>query len=122
MIFPILTYDPDGCAENLLVSKDIIKVADFGLAREINSQPPYTEYVSTRWLVFLPYMFVGLNCSFLISTMWHCRYRAPEILLQSHIYGPAVGKYKIQNVCFRDSIWMYFDHLSILQICGQWVL
>ncbi|KAM3264066.1 cyclin-dependent kinase F-4 [Capsicum annuum] len=76
--------------ENLLVSKDIIKVADFGLAREINSQPPYTEYVSTRWLVFLPYMFVGLNCSFLISTMWHCRYRAPEILLQSHIYGPAV--------------------------------
>ncbi|KAL3361702.1 hypothetical protein AABB24_014526, partial [Solanum stoloniferum] len=52
--------------ENLLVSKDIIKVADFGLAREINSQPPYTEYVSTRW------------------------YRAPEILLQSPIYGPAV--------------------------------
>jgi hypothetical protein len=39
-------------AENLLVTKDIIKIADFGLAREINSQPPYTEYVSTRWLVF----------------------------------------------------------------------
>ncbi|CAN4076364.1 unnamed protein product [Withania somnifera] len=52
--------------ENLLVSKDVIKVADFGLAREINSQPPYTEYVSTRW------------------------YRAPEVLLQSPIYGPAV--------------------------------
>ncbi|XP_060207770.1 cyclin-dependent kinase F-4-like isoform X2 [Lycium barbarum] len=52
--------------ENLLVSKDIIKIADFGLAREINSQPPYTDYVSTRW------------------------YRAPEILLQSPIYGPAV--------------------------------
>ncbi|XP_022716881.1 cyclin-dependent kinase F-4-like isoform X5 [Durio zibethinus] len=34
--------------ENLLVSKDIIKIADFGLAREINSHPPYTEYVSTR--------------------------------------------------------------------------
>ncbi|XP_016550434.1 cyclin-dependent kinase F-4-like [Capsicum annuum] len=52
--------------ENLLVSKDTIKIADFGLAREINSQPPYTEYVSTRW------------------------YRAPEVLLQSPIYGPAV--------------------------------
>ncbi|KAI5656449.1 hypothetical protein M9H77_25242 [Catharanthus roseus] len=52
--------------ENLLVSKDIIKIADFGLAREINSQPPYTEYVSTRW------------------------YRAPEVLLQSPTYGPAV--------------------------------
>ncbi|XLU34603.1 hypothetical protein S245_070669, partial [Arachis hypogaea] len=34
--------------ENLLVTKDIIKIADFGLAREISSQPPYTEYVSTR--------------------------------------------------------------------------
>ncbi|XP_019226898.1 PREDICTED: cyclin-dependent kinase F-4-like isoform X2 [Nicotiana attenuata] len=52
--------------ENLLASQDIIKIADFGLAREINAQPPYTEYVSTRW------------------------YRAPEILLQSPIYGPAV--------------------------------
>lgn len=54
--------------ENLLVSKDTIKIADFGLAREINSKPPYTEYVSTRW------------------------YRAPEVLLQSPIYGPAVGE------------------------------
>ncbi|PSR91717.1 Cyclin-dependent kinase [Actinidia chinensis var. chinensis] len=52
--------------ENLLVSKDIIKIADFGLAREINSQPPYTEYVSTRW------------------------YRAPEVLLQSPMYNSAV--------------------------------
>ncbi|KAI3692041.1 hypothetical protein L6452_31849 [Arctium lappa] len=26
--------------------KDVIKIADFGLAREITSQPPYTEYVS----------------------------------------------------------------------------
>ncbi|KAK2995064.1 hypothetical protein RJ640_024522 [Escallonia rubra] len=52
--------------ENLLVSKDLIKIADFGLAREISSQPPYTEYVSTRW------------------------YRAPEVLLQSPTYGSAV--------------------------------
>jgi protein kinase len=35
--------------ENLLVSKDVIKIADLGLAREIDSSPPYTEYVSTRW-------------------------------------------------------------------------
>nr|XP_043627867.1 cyclin-dependent kinase F-4-like isoform X2 [Erigeron canadensis] len=52
--------------ENLLVSKGVIKIADFGLAREITSQPPYTEYVSTRW------------------------YRAPEVLLQSPKYGSAV--------------------------------
>lgn len=52
--------------ENFLVSKGVIKIADFGLAREITSQPPYTEYVSTRW------------------------YRAPEVLLQFPKYGPAV--------------------------------
>uniref|UniRef100_A0A166F4V5 Protein kinase domain-containing protein n=1 Tax=Daucus carota subsp. sativus TaxID=79200 RepID=A0A166F4V5_DAUCS len=52
--------------ENLLVSKDLIKIADFGLAREIDSLPPYTEYVSTRW------------------------YRAPEVLLSSPAYGSAV--------------------------------
>ncbi|KAK3158831.1 hypothetical protein QOZ80_2AG0142210 [Eleusine coracana subsp. coracana] len=52
--------------ENLLVSKDVIKLADFGLAREVSSAPPYTEYVSTRW------------------------YRAPEVLLQSSVYDSAV--------------------------------
>ncbi|KAL5724615.1 cyclin-dependent kinase [Ranunculus cassubicifolius] len=52
--------------ENILVTKDLIKVADFGLARETCSQPPYTEYVSTRW------------------------YRAPEVLLQSSTYNSAV--------------------------------
>ncbi|KAF9626127.1 hypothetical protein IFM89_030974 [Coptis chinensis] len=52
--------------ENLLVTKELIKVADFGLARETCSQPPFTEYVSTRW------------------------YRAPEVLLQSSTYNSAV--------------------------------
>ncbi|KAJ0967986.1 hypothetical protein J5N97_024903 [Dioscorea zingiberensis] len=57
---------PENLLPYLLVTKKIIKLADFGLAREISSQPPYTEYVSTRW------------------------YRAPEILLQSSIYDSAV--------------------------------
>ena len=36
--------------ENLLCSgPDCVKIADFGLAREIRSRPPYTDYVSTRW-------------------------------------------------------------------------
>lgn len=51
--------------ENLLVTKDVIKIADLGLAREVCSAPPYTEYVSTRW------------------------YRAPEVLLQSPYYNSA---------------------------------
>ena len=35
---------------NILVGKDyVVKIADFGLARETRSRPPYTDYVSTRW-------------------------------------------------------------------------
>ena len=49
--------------ENLLCNDDIVKLGDFGLAREINSKPPLTDYVSTRW------------------------YRAPEILLRSTTYS-----------------------------------
>jgi len=54
--------------ENLLVDKSrkIVKLADFGLAREIRSRPPYTHYVSTRW------------------------YRAPEVLLRSDEYNSPV--------------------------------
>lgn len=52
--------------ENLLVTNDLIKIADFGLAREVHSQPPYTDYVSTRW------------------------YRAPEVLLQARVYDSAI--------------------------------
>ncbi|KAM0046477.1 putative protein-serine/threonine kinase CMGC-RCK family [Helianthus debilis subsp. tardiflorus] len=60
--------------ENLLVSKGVIKIADFGLAREIASQPPYTDYVSTRW------------------------YRAPELLLQSPKYGSAVDLWAMGTI------------------------
>ena len=52
--------------ENLLIHKDIVKIADFGLAREVRSRPPFTDYVSTRW------------------------YRAPEILLKSTNYNSPI--------------------------------
>ncbi|EDS39242.1 serine/threonine-protein kinase MAK [Culex quinquefasciatus] len=36
--------------ENVLCcGPELVKIADFGLAREIRSRPPYTDYVSTRW-------------------------------------------------------------------------
>ncbi|XP_009587144.1 serine/threonine-protein kinase MHK isoform X1 [Nicotiana tomentosiformis] len=57
--------------ENLLVTNDIIKIADMGLAREMSSMPPFTDYVSTRW------------------------YRAPEILLQSSSYTPAIDMWAV---------------------------
>jgi protein kinase len=52
--------------ENLLWNGSVLKIADFGLAREIRSRPPYTEYVSTRW------------------------YRAPEIALRHEFYNSPV--------------------------------
>lgn len=45
--------------ENILIrnSDFCVVISDFGLARKINSSPPYTNYIATRW------------------------YRAPEVLL-----------------------------------------
>ncbi|ORZ15053.1 kinase-like domain-containing protein [Absidia repens] len=64
--------------ENLLLSTatgvPIIKLADFGLARETSSCPPYTEYVSTRW------------------------YRSPEVLLRSSNYSNAVDLWAIGTI------------------------
>ncbi|XP_074569843.1 cyclin-dependent kinase F-3-like isoform X2 [Curcuma longa] len=60
--------------ENLLVTHDVIKIADFGLAREVTSQPPYTDYVSTRW------------------------YRAPEVLLKSSSYTPAIDMWAVGTI------------------------
>jgi serine/threonine protein kinase len=47
--------------ENLLTKGDVIKIADFGLAREIRSLPPYTEYVSTRWFVLKIKLILGIE-------------------------------------------------------------
>jgi serine/threonine protein kinase len=52
----------------------IIKLADFGLARETRSRPPYTEYVSTRW------------------------YRAPEVLLRSREYSNPVDMWALGTI------------------------
>ena len=52
--------------ENLLCYHQTITISDFGLAKECNSKPPFTDYVSTRW------------------------YRAPEILLRSPDYNAPI--------------------------------
>ncbi|XP_970887.3 serine/threonine-protein kinase MAK isoform X2 [Tribolium castaneum] len=58
--------------ENILCSgPDLIKIADFGLVREIRSRPPYTDYVSTRW------------------------YRAPEVLLHSTTYSSPIDLWAV---------------------------
>nr|XP_043902798.1 serine/threonine-protein kinase MAK isoform X5 [Solea senegalensis] len=58
--------------ENVLcMGPELVKIADFGLAREIRSKPPYTDYVSTRW------------------------YRAPEVLLRSSIYSSPIDLWAV---------------------------
>ncbi|XP_030054818.1 serine/threonine-protein kinase ICK isoform X2 [Microcaecilia unicolor] len=58
--------------ENLLcMGPELVKIADFGLARETRSRPPYTDYVSTRW------------------------YRAPEVLLRSTNYSSPIDTWAI---------------------------
>jgi len=60
--------------ENMLVSGNTLKIADFGLAREIRSKPPYTDYVSTRW------------------------YRAPEVLLRSPHYSAPIDMWAVGTI------------------------
>lgn len=52
----------------------VVKIADFGLARETASVGPYTEYVSTRW------------------------YRSPEILLRSRDYSNPVDLWAVGTI------------------------
>ncbi|KAJ6610928.1 kinase-like domain-containing protein [Mycena sp. CBHHK59/15] len=66
------TAPPNAPPEKDVVA--IIKLADFGLAREIRSQPPYTVYVSTRW------------------------YRAPEVLLMSNNYSSPVDMWALGTI------------------------
>ena len=63
---PQLTARCAACFQNILVKGELLKVADFGLARETRSRPPYTDYVSTRW------------------------YRAPEVLLRATNYSSPI--------------------------------
>ena len=56
------------------------KRLDFGLAREIRSRPPYTDYVSTRW------------------------YRAPEILLRSVAYNSPIDLWALG--CIMAELYM----------------
>lgn len=69
--YPSLSSSSSGIEKDVLV---IVKLADFGLARETNSKPPYTEYVSTRW------------------------YRAPEVLLRSRDYSNPVDMWALGTI------------------------
>jgi len=86
--------------ENLLCcGPELVKIADFGLARETRSRPPYTDYVSTRW------------------------YRAPEVLLHSINYNTpidlwAVGCIMAELYTFRPLFPGTSEIDQIFKICS----
>ncbi|XP_050523410.1 serine/threonine-protein kinase ICK-like isoform X2 [Daktulosphaira vitifoliae] len=86
--------------ENLLCcGPELVKIADFGLARETRSRPPYTDYVSTRW------------------------YRAPEVLLHSVNYNTpidlwAVGCIMAELYTFRPLFPGTSEIDQIFKICS----
>lgn len=85
-----------------------VKIADFGLAREITSRAPYTTYVSTRW------------------------YRAPEVLLRAGEYSApvdiwAVGAMAVEIATLKplfpgqnevDQVWRVCE---VMGSPGNWV-
>ena len=60
-----------------MITNDTLKVADLGSCRGIYSQPPYTEYISTRW------------------------YRPPECLLTDGFYSYKMDLWGIGCVMFE---------------------
>lgn len=95
-------FDKNWLSKGLYEHNYVVKLADFGLARNISNRSPYTEYVSTRW------------------------YRSPEILLRNGFYSKpidiwAFGCVAVEVANFKplfpgsdemDQIW------KILQILG----
>ncbi|CCF55572.1 hypothetical protein KAFR_0A01340 [Kazachstania africana CBS 2517] len=95
-------FDKDWLSKGYYHDNYVVKLADFGLARNINNPNPYTEYVSTRW------------------------YRSPEILLRNGYYSKpldiwAFGCVALEVTIFKplfpgsneiDQIW------KILQVLG----
>lgn len=85
-----------------------VKIADFGLAREMSSKMPYTTYVSTRW------------------------YRAPEVLLRAGEYSApvdiwAVGAMAVEVATLKplfpggnevDQVWRVCE---VMGSPGHWV-
>ena len=85
--------------ENLLIQNGLLKIADFGLAREIRSKPPYTDYVSTRW------------------------YRAPEILMRSTYYNSpvdifALGAIMAELYLLRPLFPGSNEHDQMIKVCS----
>ena len=61
--------------ENILVAGgSTLKLADFGVAREVRSRPPYTRYIGTRW------------------------YRAPELLLRASDYSASIDIWAVGTI------------------------
>lgn len=64
-------------SENILLKDDQVKLADFGSCRGVYSQPPFTEYISTRW------------------------YRPPECLLTDGYYNHKMDHWGVGCVFFE---------------------
>ncbi|GKT35100.1 mitogen-activated protein kinase, partial [Aduncisulcus paluster] len=63
--------------ENILITGDQLRLADFGSCRGVFSKPPFTEYISTRW------------------------YRAPECLLTDGWYNHKMDLWAVGCVFFE---------------------
>ncbi|PBC34023.1 Serine/threonine-protein kinase ICK [Apis cerana cerana] len=111
--------------ENLLcMGPELVKIADFGLAREIRSRPPYTDYVSTRWYL-LPLLILRtkINNFLFYRKNQQRKYRAPEVLLHSTTYNSpidiwAVGCIMAELYTFRPLFPGKSEIDEIFKICS----
>jgi len=69
--------------ENILISGDLVKLADLGSCRGMFGEHPYTEYISTRW------------------------YRSPECLMTDGYYDQKVKIPLITLLANSSFRWIY---------------
>ena len=89
--------------ENILIQNENvsifikIKLCDFGLARELRSRPPFTEYVSTRW------------------------YRSPEIIIKGTNYNSPADIFALGYNKIKVALWLNYTCCRLcLQGAHQW--
>ncbi|KAI3788163.1 hypothetical protein L2E82_00871 [Cichorium intybus] len=84
--------------ENFLVSKDIIKIADLGLARETNGKPPYTDNVGSRWYQ-APEVLLHAEQHDSSVDMWAMGAIMAELFTSQPLFPGDYGADQIYNIC-----------------------
>lgn len=101
--------------DNLLwSSKNVLKISDYGFAKEIRSRPPFTDYLGTRWYR-APEMLLRHECYNSPVDIWALGAIMAELYILKPIFPGNRGMdqiYKILSVMGTPTDWSDFNRLA----------